>query len=707
MRRDQAGRWPIDPAQAGRLATALAWPRPTIKTFEMRARVTALLLLLAAAPAPAANLEWPGPAPCNTSLQACIDAADAGDRIRVGSEGPIDQNLSIVRDLRLETLPGYRPRLAPGRRISVAGNAALDVRVRGFIVERGSVAVQHTGSSALTLSLQDLDITAEPGREGLRIDAGGAGPVGFTIENVAIEIDGAAGGDARAALRIAHAGSGLFDGVIGFVRITASGLGPAAALAIDSGPGSATLDVFGVRIDGSALAGGIAVNAGTGPLAINLVSNAVIGDGAGSDLATRAALRVDGAAAAVTVNALNNTTVGTPRGLALVAGAGGLTGAVQNHLASGHAVRGFDLPSTFPNRRNLAWNNGADLWTPGPGTLTADPRLVDPLQPRLRADSPAIGAAERSLLDAVSAARGLPALDVDGLRRFKGTNAALDIGAFEYGDALVEHLARTDNSASAETWFGDPRLDGQPQQLPLVMARRNGTAALVGAPGLFYAEGVPTAVPPARWALRDDSLAFVPEGAAFDLWLPALGGPGAAFVPVAGEGGGAQLDVAGLNGDPLAVVFVTARVAVAWAPGLFAARPLQVSYDAAAQRWRVDSAGATPLVGDPAFNLYWQPESANAYVHEAAPTNLAGAATVLAHPLLDANACARPIVQQVRAEGVSNPHPLVTAYDAGRARWTVENRTGVAMPPGATFNVLVLPSQAEACAAALFANGFE
>lgn len=80
---------------------------------------------------------------------------------------------------------------------------------------------------------------------------------------------------------------------------------------------------------------------------------------------------------------------------------------------------------------------------------------------------------------------------------------------------------------------------------------------------------------------------------------------------------------------------------------------------------------------------------------------------MLSHPLLDANACARPIVQQVRAEGVTNPHPLVTAWDAGRARWTIENRTGVAMPPGATFNVLVLPSQAEACAAALFADGFE
>ena len=672
----------------------------------MRAPLIALLLLLAAAPASAANREWPGPAPCNTTLQACIDASASGDRIRVGSEGPIDQNLSIVRDLRLEVLPGYRPRLAPGRRISIGGNAALDVRVRGFIVERGSVAVQHTGSGALTLSLQDLDITAEPGREGLRINAGGAGPVGFTIENVAIAIDGAAGTDARAALRIAHTGSGLLDGVIGFVQINARGLGTAAALAIDSGPGSASLDVFGVRIDGTALAGGIAVTAGTGPLVINLVSNAVIGDGAGSDLATRAALRVDGGAAAVTVNALNNTTVGTPRGLALVAGAGGLAGAVQNHLASGHAVRGFDLPSTFPNRHNLAWNNGADLWTPGPGTLTVDPRLVDPWQPRLRADSPAIGAGDRSLLDAVSASRGVPALDVDGLRRFKGTNAALDIGAFEYGDVLVEHLARTDNSASAETWFSDPRLDGQPQQLPLAMPRRNGTAALFGAPGLFYTVG-PTTAPPARWALRDGSLTFVPEGAAIDLWVPALGGQGAAFVPLMGEGNGAMLDVAGLNGDPLAVVFVTARVAVAWAPGLFAARPLEVSYDAAAQRWRVDNAGATPLGENPALNLYWQPESANAYVHEAAPPNLAGAATVLSHPLLDANACARPIVQQVRAEGVTNPHPLVTAWDAGRARWTIENRTGVAMPPGATFNVLVLPSQAEACAAALFADGFE
>jgi hypothetical protein len=45
--------------------------------------------LATSAAADAAIRTWPGPAPCNTTLQACIVGADAGDAVEVASNGTI------------------------------------------------------------------------------------------------------------------------------------------------------------------------------------------------------------------------------------------------------------------------------------------------------------------------------------------------------------------------------------------------------------------------------------------------------------------------------------------------------------------------------------------------------------------------------------------------------------------------------------------
>ena len=673
----------------------------------MRVRRVALPLLLLAPAAIAGDATWPGPAPCDTTLQACIDAAAAGDRIRVASEAPIDQHLSITRSLRLLPQPGYRPRLAAGRRITATASGAtdLDLRLRGFLLPSGSVSVTHTGSGALDVSLQDFEITAEPGREAIRVEASGAGPVGVVVENVALAIDGAGGTDARPALRLTHAGGGLFDGLLAALQVEARDPGSAAAVRIDTGSGSASLDLVGLRIDGHALAGGIQVTAGSGPLALNLVSNAIVGDGAAGDLPALAAIRVDAGTTPATLNALNNTTVGTPRGLVVAGSATG--GAAQNNLVAFHAVVGMDLPTAFANRDNLVFGNGSDLWTPGPGTLLVDPRLVDRRLPRLRADSPAIDAGDRTLLDAVAAARALPALDVDGLRRFKGATAAVDIGAFEHGDAVVSHRARADDTVAAATAITDPRLDAQPAQAPQPTARRDAATA-AGPLALRYVAAAGGPLPAQRWTVVDESDAAIPVGAAFDLFLPDRGGPGTAVVaPSTIAGDAAVLSLPGLDGDPLAVVFASHHRNGAGSPDVANGHPTGVEYDDATQRWRVVNLDGAPMPAGIAFTVYWQPESGSAFAHEGAAPNLAGAATVLSHPLLDGNPCARPLVQPLRLGGLANPHPVGTAFDPVGGRWRIENRDGAPMAPGATFSVLVVPAQAETCAAALFADGFE
>ncbi|MBK6727751.1 MAG: hypothetical protein IPG63_10890 [Xanthomonadales bacterium] len=79
-------------------------------------RWTALLVLvlipiLCQAPASAATLTWPGSAPCDTTLQACVDAAAINDVVQIGSgAGEITDSLVISKPITLRSAPLARGR---------------------------------------------------------------------------------------------------------------------------------------------------------------------------------------------------------------------------------------------------------------------------------------------------------------------------------------------------------------------------------------------------------------------------------------------------------------------------------------------------------------------------------------------------------------------------------------------------------------------
>jgi hypothetical protein len=273
---------------------------------------------------------------------------------------------------------------------------------------------------------------------------------------------------------------------------------------------------------------------------------------------------------------------------------------------------------------------------------------------------------------------------------------------------VVSHTIGPANISNGLTWFTHPQLDGQPQQAPQAIARRTAAGSVPGPLGLLYSDSIPPVTEPQRWALQNQDGSGLPAGAAIDVFVPSLGGPGALVAgPLPGLASGALLDVPGLNGNPRAVVWAIHRMIGAGLPFTSNPHPLAVGFDDAAQRWRVDNAGSAMLPMFVALDVYWQDESGNAFAHQAAAANLAGAATVLAHPLLDGNPCARPFVQTVRAEGLANPHPIGTVFDAASGRWRIENRDGAPMAGGATFYVLVIAAQAQSCASELFINSFE
>src|SRR5262245_38591226 len=78
-----------------------------------------IALLATSVPVHATTRTWPGTAPCDTTLQACINASVANDTVEVASNGVIDESPSFTFPLTLRNANGYAPQLAADRVIGV------------------------------------------------------------------------------------------------------------------------------------------------------------------------------------------------------------------------------------------------------------------------------------------------------------------------------------------------------------------------------------------------------------------------------------------------------------------------------------------------------------------------------------------------------------------------------------------------------------
>lgn len=88
--------------------------KPQHGAFSRRAKTAALAtsilagLFVSSGPARAATLEYPSLA-CPSSLQDCINMADAGDRILIASDDPIEEDISFFKSLTISHKPNVRP----------------------------------------------------------------------------------------------------------------------------------------------------------------------------------------------------------------------------------------------------------------------------------------------------------------------------------------------------------------------------------------------------------------------------------------------------------------------------------------------------------------------------------------------------------------------------------------------------------------------
>jgi hypothetical protein len=672
-------------------------------------RTTVGVLAVTLAAPSAFAITWPGPAPCNTTLAACITGVASGTVVEIATNGPIDENIFFTnKSLTLRAAAGYKPAFAPGRSLgaTATGATAVSVTFDGLTVTDAEVALSRSGTADGTFAVRRMRVVTEDPAELARIviAANSTGALSFDIaEN---EVDSRCDCITHAAIDVQAQGP-TATGQIRFNKVTSVGHSDANGIRAAASAGSLALDIFANEVRGDFGIGAISVTNAPGASAatvgMRILNNAVVGPGATTGDDSRNGVRVMvGANADVQALVLNNTIVGTRGGLfigrTVLGTTGMISGFAANNLIAFNGTGFFEDPgaSTVSNGYNLVFGNVGNSYTPGPGTVTADPRLLSAFHPRLRAGSPAIDTGDTALIGAVLDFAGLPILDADGMRR--GLGAEVDIGAYEFGDAsfLAVKTSATGNNFA----FDHPAVNGLPGVRPVIT--KNFSHAAVSDPfavGTYYFGGL--------WRAFNQSVSdTMPAGTAMNVFVPgpSIGNAGASYAHVATAGNISGhftvLDHPFLNDNCGAFVLITNN----WngsGTGVYN------NHHAAAGclfDWFVLNQDFVDMPVDAAFNIYAQDPSPNAYQHTVAAHNKPLLeATTLDHPLLNGVPCAQ--VQVTQRVGATNDHPYDVYYQGGR--WNIYNQDLATLAEGIVFNVLVNPRQVFECTDVIFEDGFQ
>jgi hypothetical protein len=380
-----------------------------------------VVLLAASAPLPAAGqilYTWPGsPFPCDTTLQACVDAAGPDDGVEIATNGPIDESITNMGSLDLRAAPGFQPVFADGRSISLgAADGAGDqfIRVEGLTLTNGRIIVGNVFDGALTVQILDNTVLAFGVFATITVSSSSAGPLVFLISGN----DLSPSVTADQAIRVfVQNGFGTGDVVDNDATMAANP--DATAIQLDVEDGALVVDVTGNRVVGAGFEHGIRHRLfDAAVLDSRVLGNLVTGasaDGAG--------ISVEGFTSDAILDAriVNNTLFENTTGIRV----NGVDALIANNIVSSSAT-GLLVSSTgVSNHHNLFFDNLLDVdgVTAGAGSVFDDPRFAGAGDFRLAAGSPAIDAGDSAAVPPELAT------DLDGEPRIAGQ--AVDIGAYE------------------------------------------------------------------------------------------------------------------------------------------------------------------------------------------------------------------------------------------------------------------------------------
>lgn len=660
---------------------------------------------------------WPGPAPCNTTLQACINATPDGSGVVVDSDATIDESLNLYnRSISVAAAYGRRPTLAAGNWITVTSAPILGnqtVTLRGLRLVDSYINATYSGLATATYDFSGLVLEQTSlAPTYLRIEGRTGNTVQAQVSDVRIS---ARPRNLNAGLiEIANAGGTVNANVYySDVRNTAPIATEGAGIFVDTfNGGGGTVKLHGNRVQGGFYRAGLFVSEGllstaSSNFSARLYNNVVVcadNTSGGSTSGTGISFTVGNGE--INGQAVNNTVTRCSTGIAANQWSGSAAGAsisglVKNNLIVGQRGLAFTsgLADGLTNDYNLL-NVANNFTAPGPNTITADARLVSLTAPRLRMGSPAIDAADAATLGLGLIFNGLPTNDADGLRRYKGTGAGdPDIGAYEAGDRGLLHVATSANTTSGYiTRIDNPVLDGQSAANPIATQHWNGSGSGVvndNAYGIYYSAS--------KWRLFNQDTTAMPVNAAFNVFVPAPGGGSLTHVSSAANisGSATRIDDSSVNNLPDRIVLVTQN----WSAGssIYNEHPVGLDYVAGGSggEWRIVNLDNAAMPVGAGFGIYAQQASPNAF-RVTAPAG--GSSIQLDHPLLNDTACARPQVSRLRS-AAPVPRNFDVYYGTGNGRWRIFSYTP--LTAGAQFHVVIDPVQVFECSDRIFANGLQ
>jgi hypothetical protein len=683
-------------------------------------------LLLFGAVQPALALTWPnlsGVGACQTTLQNCIDTAAPGDTVLIGSDDflfpdsytAVNEDISINKSLTLAAADGIDAVFSPERSISVnsPGSGATSITLRRLVLQHAHVVFDHfsdTGSNYLVDGLRVIETDA-PSNCAIQFYDYGSGSPQFTVGNSTVELHHSGSG---ACALFAQGNGGPWQGAFSGNRIRAdNGSGSASALINVFGTSAGTFRISANQIGGRGFAGGINVwqqaasTANTWYIDDNYIDGENVPPTSGF-----AGIFITPQNSELHV--VNNTVTNGTQGIWIHAPSGGAdssSGQVANNLVAFHSGQGLHIETTLPalgNHNNLVHANASDFFTPGPGTLTSDPVFVGPRDARLQGISPARDAGNSADVPAFT-------FDADGERRINPV--AVDIGAFEFSqDRAFVHVSAAADAGGNTTTINEAFAGGVSDHEKMLATPHHGSGdptQLAQNIGVYLVSSGPPA-----WALfHEDTGISMQPGQPFSIFAPLYGYSSFVHTTSVASVFGRYSKLPALDGNASAIAFVTHN----WNPGGIGGtyHDHRVGLERFGSDWYIrneDSTVDMPI--GVSFNVVVAPLFATANAWQVIVPS-ATARVMLAHPLLDDNACAAPQVTRVddpfNPAVVNDDVPLSVQYVAGAAgapgHWFIvaEGAGSPTFPAGAGFNVMVPGAQAGACRDndRIFADGFD
>jgi hypothetical protein len=670
----------------------------------MHKKISIIITLMSFINCGYAFVVWPNAsAPCNSSLQACIDSSAVGEYIEVQSDGPINEDISTTTALSLVAGIGYKPVFSSGNRIQMnltAAGALRTVQIKGFTFESGGIRVSTLGApinfiiEGNTVEATSLNI---PAIEVISASVQ-ATDVQIRLNNVFAETSGATA-FAYGAILVNKNGIGvgsitgeIFNNTIRSVGINSKGVSVFA-----SNNSDIDMNIAGNVIYGGT-SGGIYINrfnSSTASSDFDIVSNAFYQEGT---FFNPSGIYIINDTGTTTADIINNSLIDSREAVYLRNGVGSLNVNAQNNLIA-YAGIAFDSQASvsLTNDYNLFYQNtSASIeYIAGAHDLNTNPMIMHFKNARLHASSPAIEAGNSLALLLVADA---PFIDADGLLRLKNATATgsgiVDIGAYEAGDLSFIHQ-NSNTVASHISIIDNPLLNDLSALDDLQITSNwnpNETAGIYNNENeaLYYAGGF--------WRVFNEGFNDLMESVSFNISKMASNSNTFEHLVTGAGENNTMINQVGLDNHPEYILQVSQH----WT-NIYNPHPPGIFYFET--KWFIINLDAEVMPTNSNFNVYYQERSKSAFIHTAKAPNTSGNVTVLDNALINGVSCAQIQVTQSSGQSIFNASPVGVFYSAGE--WAIFNQNLTTMPLNAVFHVLINPAQIAQCTDVIFKDGFE